>query len=62
MANLTSADYADYTRTRITDDRTHEVEYYDPAFQLVEDSGTAHASIMAADGSAVAITATINLS
>ena len=61
MRNLTSDEYAEYTRSRITDDMTHDVEYYDPAFELVEDSGTAHASILAADGSAVSVTGTINL-
>ena len=58
---MTSDSYADSIRSRITDNTTHDVEYYEPDFEFVEDSGTAHASIIAADGSAVAITSTINL-
>ena len=61
MQNLTSEQYAEFTRSRITDDQTHDVDYYEPEFELVEDGGTAHASILAPDGSAVAITSTINL-
>ena len=60
MANLTSQEYANDIRSRITDDRTHDIPYYEPAFELVEDGGTAHLSILAADGSAVAVTSTIN--
>ena len=40
---------------------TQDVEYYEPSFDIVEDAGTAHASIFGPDGTAVAITATINL-
>ena len=58
---MTSDSYAESIRARITDDTTHEVEYYEPEFEFVQDSGTAHASILAADGSAVSITSTINL-
>ena len=61
LRNLTSDDYADYTRSRINDTHTQDVMYYEPDFAGWEDHGTAHASIFAADGAAVAITSTINL-
>ena len=61
LRNLTSDDYAEYTRSRITDDQTQNTSYYEPDFEDFTDHGTAHASIFAADGAAVAITATINL-
>ena len=58
---MTSEDYADYTRSRINDTHTQDVVYYEPDFADFEDHGTSHASIFAADGAAVAITATLNL-
>ena len=61
LRNLTSDDYANAIRRRINDTQTQDVDYYEPSFDIIEDSGTAHASIMGPDGSAVAITATINL-
>lgn len=61
VRNMTSEDYAAYIRSRIDDDQTHDVLYYEPEFEWVPDKGTAHASIYAPDGAAVAITATINL-
>ena len=60
LRNLTSDDYADYTRSRINDTHTQDVMYYEPDFAEWKDHGTAHASIFTADGAAVAITGTIN--
>ena len=59
--NMTSETFAASTRDRINDTSTQDLEYYEPEFQLVEDGGTAHLSIIAADGSAVTVTSTINL-
>lgn len=60
VANLTSQDYADSLRAQITDDSTHDTEYYGPSFTIVEDSGTSHISVVDQFGNAVSITSTIN--
>ena len=60
LRNLTSEDYARQTRNKIDDDQSHSVEYYEPHFDVWEDAGTTHASFLAPDGAAVAITSTIN--
>eukprot|EP00057_Strongylocentrotus_purpuratus_P003389 XP_003726539.1 PREDICTED: gamma-glutamyltranspeptidase 1 [Strongylocentrotus purpuratus] len=60
VANMTAQSYADALRARIDDDRTHNYTYYEPEFQLVEDSGTSHISIVDQYGNAAAITSTIN--
>ncbi|XP_063962702.1 glutathione hydrolase 1 proenzyme-like [Lytechinus pictus] len=60
VRNMTDQPYADDFRTRIDDDRTHNYTYYEPEFQLVEDSGTTHISIVDQYGNAAAITSTIN--
>nr|XP_054765758.1 glutathione hydrolase 1 proenzyme-like [Lytechinus pictus] len=60
VATLTSQDYADSIRARITDDRTHDTEYYEPLFQFVSDHGTSHIAVVDAFGNAASITSTIN--
>lgn len=60
MKNLTSQNYADYTRSRITDDRTHDVSYYGPSFEWKEDQGTSHIAVLSPDGNAVSMTSSIN--
>lgn len=45
----------------MTDDHTHPASYYQPIFDVPEDHGTSHTSIVDANGMAVAITSTVNL-
>ena len=59
VSNLTSYEYAASFLDKITD-QTHEFDYYEPAFDLVEDAGTSHMNIIDEEGMAVAITSTIN--
>ena len=57
---MTSQDYADGLRAKISDDRTYDYTYYEPAFQLVEDGGTSHISVVDQFGNAASVTSTIN--
>lgn len=61
VANMTSDDYAAYIRQQINDSFTQDIDYYGPSWDVQENHGTAHTSVIAADGSAVSITSTINL-
>ncbi|CAH1800421.1 unnamed protein product [Owenia fusiformis] len=60
VQNLTSKDYANYIRSKISDDKTHDLEYYEPDFGNEEDHGTSHLAVLGPDGSAVSVTSTIN--
>jgi len=61
MANLTSAEFADYIRSRININRTFPPYYYNPAYDTsVIENGTTHLSVLAPDGTAVAVTSSIN--
>ncbi|XP_064618472.1 glutathione hydrolase 1 proenzyme-like [Lineus longissimus] len=61
LSNLTSSAYADYTRSFITDDRTHDPSYYGEAMGKTEKQGTSHLSVVAPNGDAISVTSTINL-
>ncbi|XP_023246184.1 glutathione hydrolase 1 proenzyme-like [Copidosoma floridanum] len=61
LKKLTSQDFTDSIRSEIKDNRTsNDPEFYGAVTSNVEDHGTAHVSVLAADGSAVSVTSTIN--
>uniref|UniRef100_V5G4M2 Gamma-glutamyltranspeptidase 1 n=1 Tax=Anoplophora glabripennis TaxID=217634 RepID=V5G4M2_ANOGL len=61
ISNLTSKSYAQYIRQFIFDNQTfQDPSYYGANTTLTEDYGTAHISVLAPNGDAVAITSTIN--
>ncbi|KII66017.1 Gamma-glutamyltranspeptidase 1 [Thelohanellus kitauei] len=60
VQNLTNREYGEDLNKRILN-QTQEEDYYGPEFVAKEDHGTTHISILAADGSAVSITNSINI-
>lgn len=61
IAVMSSAEYSQLIRNRIRNDTTsQDIGYYGANSTSVEDHGTAHFSILASNGDAVSITATIN--
>lgn len=62
MSDMTSPDYAEYIRSLIDDTRTfNDYEHYGANFSYANSHGTAHMSVLAPNGDAVAATSTINL-
>lgn len=61
VKNMTSSSYADYVRSRISDDATHDTMYYGPTFYDQSKTGTSHLAVLAPNGDAASITSTINL-
>nr|XP_029729972.1 scoloptoxin SSD14-like [Aedes albopictus] len=61
IRNLTSQDYADYIRDKISDDRTYyDYDFYGADFTTPDDRGTAHVSILGPNGDAIGVTSTVN--
>lgn len=61
LSNLSDTTYANDIRELINDQRTsNDTKHYGASFAVEEDHGTAHVSIIAPNGDAVAITGTIN--
>ncbi|CAH1774060.1 unnamed protein product, partial [Owenia fusiformis] len=57
---MMSKDYAAHIRDIITDEETHDYNYYGAEYDNVENHGTSHLSILGPDGIAVSLTSTIN--
>ncbi|XP_035739251.1 glutathione hydrolase 1 proenzyme-like isoform X2 [Vespa mandarinia] len=61
LTNLTSKDYAKIIKNEINDYETsNDPKHYGAVTATTMDSGTAHVSVLAPDGSAVSVTSTIN--
>ncbi|XP_051560137.1 glutathione hydrolase 1 proenzyme-like [Myxocyprinus asiaticus] len=59
IQDITSEHFANNIRSKITD-TTHPESYYKPESYVPDDKGTSHLSVIAGDGSAVAVTSSIN--
>ena len=61
LADLSDTNYASEIRKLIDDETTfNDHQHYGANFSIAEDHGTAHVSVIAPNGDAVAITGTIN--
>ena len=60
---MMNVDTAGEMRSRITDDTTHDVEYYleNQPLHNPDSQGTTHLSVIDEQGNAVGVTSTINL-
>ncbi|PVD32768.1 hypothetical protein C0Q70_08214 [Pomacea canaliculata] len=61
VRNMTSPEVGQEIRAKISDDKTHDISYYEPSFFNKNDHGTTHISVLDSEGNAVAITTTVNL-
>jgi len=62
VSNLTSEEWAKDRFEQIQDDSTvNDAKHYGAVFYTPEDHGTAHVSVIAANGDAVSVTSTVNL-
>ncbi|KAF8625422.1 hypothetical protein AX15_005384 [Amanita polypyramis BW_CC] len=61
ISKIPTKEYAAEIVVNITDSHTHSPEYYKPEYDVRNDHGTSHTSVVDSDGMAVAVTSTINL-
>jgi len=61
IGNIPLKSYGALISKNMTDNCTHPASYYRPIFDVPEDHGTSHTSIVDENGMAVAITSTVNL-
>ncbi|EST05817.1 Gamma-glutamyltranspeptidase [Kalmanozyma brasiliensis GHG001] len=61
MSDIPTLSEAERLVPNITDDRTHPLDYYHPKFDIINDHGTMHLSILDSSGMAIALTSTVNL-
>ncbi|KZV95135.1 gamma-glutamyltranspeptidase [Exidia glandulosa HHB12029] len=61
IREIPTKEYAEHIAPNITDDTTHTFEYYKPVFDVPEDHGTMHLSVVDKDHMAVSVTSTVNL-
>ncbi|EEB06569.1 gamma-glutamyltranspeptidase Ggt1 [Schizosaccharomyces japonicus yFS275] len=59
--HILSSEYADSVRANISDERTYDYTHYNAIYDVPDQHGTTHLSVIDKDGMAVALTATINL-
>ncbi|XP_046570532.1 glutathione hydrolase 1 proenzyme-like [Haliotis rubra] len=57
---MTSREFGDSIRAMISDNMTHDTQYYGPTYYTRPDRGTSQISVVDALGNAVALTSTIN--
>ncbi|GBB98511.1 hypothetical protein RclHR1_03250005 [Rhizophagus clarus] len=61
IEEIMTKDYAAKIRKNISDSITFEPPYYNPIYDVSEDHGTTHISVVDKDDQAVALTSTVNL-
>lgn len=61
LHNITSPEYAENVRLRITDKTSLDPKHYGAVFYNNDDHGTAHISVLAENGDAVSVTSSINI-
>ncbi|QRV94040.1 gamma-glutamyltranspeptidase [Ceratobasidium sp. AG-Ba] len=61
MNEVPTKRFGDKASARITDDTTHTPEYYNPIYDVQIDHGTTHTSAADSDGTAIALTSSVNL-
>lgn len=61
MNNLTSLDYAEQVRENINDTTTYNNPlHYGAKYDVSDDKGTSHISVLAPNGDAIAVTTSVN--
>ncbi|XP_059154515.1 glutathione hydrolase 1 proenzyme-like isoform X2 [Physella acuta] len=58
--NLSSREYAEEMRCKLSDTQTHDVKYYGPTYDSKITTGTSHLSVIDDESLAVSVTSTIN--